>query len=528
MANVILFTANAPRQVVYKTHVLQIENVVYPAGAFAIASHLRNLGYSVLVIPHCLRLSLSGVKKIIENNKKELLWVGISTTLMSIQSSSTDSYRNLWHTTQEEILDINLLFNDDLNKLNKSLEPAWGTNEVNAIAKELQLKNTPLMIGGAWVTSITNGNYSNLEKNIHLVTGNAEKQCEELSRTLSQGMSESLPLFVSNEDYDNGHFRQSKYAWTDNDLVDEDDWVPIEISRGCAFNCAYCSYDRKSTFDSYKDPVVIREQLIELYEKYGVTKFLLVDDLYNDSKKKVRIMYDQVWSKLPFTPEWTSYLRLDMFYSDPESIQIIKDSGCRIGSFGIETMNDRAGSKVGKGLGRARIISTLENLKRIWGDDVLVAGMFIMGLPGESVESMMETAEWLKTTDLLYSYSATPLWITPPEHKKFILKHTPIVDDYNKYGITWTKNEGWKNECGVTYKIADEIAKSCVTNSNMFAVSFSNYPEFRTMGFSHEDFKLLKRDPDSIIEKLKLGCKQLNEWNIKRTQNFLSIADCTS
>jgi hypothetical protein len=104
--------------------VLQIENVVYPAGAFAIASHLRNLGYSVLVIPHCLRLSLSGVKKIIENNKKELLWVGISTTLMSIQSSSTDSYRDLWHSTQEEILDINLLFNDDLNKLNKSVSSA--------------------------------------------------------------------------------------------------------------------------------------------------------------------------------------------------------------------------------------------------------------------------------------------------------------------------------------------------------------------------------------------------------------------
>jgi hypothetical protein len=236
-------------------------------------------------------------------------------------------------------------------------------------------------------------------------------------------------------------------------------------------------------------------------------------------------MYDQVWSKLPFTPEWTSYLRLDMFHHDPESIQIIKDSGCRVGSFGIETMNDRAGSKVGKGLGRTRIIKTLENLKKVWGDDVLVAGMFIMGLPEEPVESMLDTADWLKTTDLLYSYSATPLWITPPEHKTFILKHTPIVSDYDKYGITWTNNEGWKNQCGVTYKIADEIAKMCVTDANMFAVSFSNYPEFRAMGFSHHDFHALKKNPDSVIDKLKRGCQQLNDWNLARTHRFLNIKD---
>jgi hypothetical protein len=188
-------------------------------------------------------------------------------------------------------------------------------------------------------------------------------------------------------------------------------------------------------------------------------------------------------------------------------------------------MNDRAGSKVGKGLGRARIISTLENLKKVWGNDVLVAGMFIMGLPGEPVESMLDTAEWLKTTDLLYSYSATPLWITPPEQKSLVLKHTPIVSDYNKYGITWSEHDGWKNECGVTYRVADEIAKLCVTNSNMFAVSFSNYPEFRAMGFSHDDFKTLKQDPDSVIEKLQHGCQQLNKWNIDRVNQLLEIRD---
>ena len=73
---------------------------------------------------------------------------------------------------------------------------------------------------------------------------------------------------------------------------------------------------------------------------------MLVDDLYNDGKKKVRELYDKVWSKLPFDVEWTSYMRLDMFWADPESIEIVKASGARAGNFGIETLHNKAGAKV--------------------------------------------------------------------------------------------------------------------------------------------------------------------------------------
>lgn len=526
MANVILFTANAPRQMFFEDKVFCFEHTTYPAGAYAIASHLRQRGYSVLVIPYCLQLSFKGVQKIINDHQKDLLWVGVSTTLMSIRASSTQLYREHWHSIDNDIVDTQLLFDDTYSRLNKANEVVWGSQELNAIANYIQHNyDIPLIIGGAWLSYIANGNFQQLQKNIHLVSGNAEKYAEELTQTLAFGKKNDLPLFVDNNHYDNTDFFQSKYTWTNSDLLESNDWVPLEISRGCAFNCAYCTYDKKSTPDAFKNPDVIRNELIELYEKYGITKYILMDDLYNDSKNKVRQMYDRVWSRLPFKPEWTSYLRLDMIWSDPDSAKIIQESGCRIGSFGIETMHDKAGKKVGKGLGKKRIIETLEFLKRTWKDDVLVATFFIMGLPEEPEESMLQTAEWLKTTDLVYSYKMEPLWITPPEHKSFVLKINPMSNDYDKYGITWTENEGWKNSLGITYKRANEISEMCVKNAPMINLQFSNYPEFRTMGLSHDEIVALKYNHRKFGEVMSNGCQTLQHKINHRVKKFLEITD---
>ena len=235
-------------------------------------------------------------------------------------------------------------------------------------------------------------------------------------------------------------FRSTRiYNYKEYDYIEEDDWLLLEVSRGCAFNCAYCNYDRKSSFDSYRSPESLHSELIKNFELYGVTRYVLADDLYNDSKDKVRILYDKVWSKLPFKPEWTSYMRLDMFWSDPESAEIVKQSGARLGSFGIETLHNKAGSKVGKGLGKERILETLHRLKEVWKDEVLTFGFFITGLPDEPEESIIETTEWLAKTNLLYSHYSNPLWVTPPDHKRFVRTLNNISNNYDKFGIRWVE-----------------------------------------------------------------------------------------
>jgi hypothetical protein len=480
MANVIIFTDNPPRNIGNKNSSWYLDYLSYPAGAYAIASHLRLLGYSVLVVPHCSKLSYHGVEKIISLHSKDLVWVGLSTTFFYTVNGALPEWQTAWHECNEPLMNTDLVTRKQAREFRLGTQPIWGTTEINRIAKFIGKKyNIPFLIGGAWVTHIANGGLAELESNVHIIKGTAELAAELSTRTRSV-------VQTNNDTYDNTDFKNRTYVWTPDDQIDSSDWLPLEISRGCFFNCAFCNYDRKSTL-SYRNPESLKQELIKNYEQFGITKYIVMDDLYNDSKEKVRTLYDQVWSQLPFQPEWTSYMRLDMIYADPESADFLKHSGARLGSFGIETLHDKAGRRVGKGLGKARILETLSNLKQTWGQDTLIMAYFIMGLPDEPEESMLETIAWLETNNDIFSYSAAPMWITPPEHNNIALKQHPISLDNQKYGITWIGDSNWKNREGITFTRAQELASMLTAKENRNPISFAEYGEFRQMGFSHCD-----------------------------------------
>jgi hypothetical protein len=490
MANVIIFTDNPPLSRGVGAGAVIVSYLTKTAGAYSIASHLRRLGYSVLVVDHCASVTLTGIKKIISDNKDDLLWVGLSTTFFTFLGAGLESYREMWKDSEE------LYFNDitetlsgrqESHKLAKGRDLIWSSPELNLIAKYCQdYYQIPLVVGGAYISSMKDGNLSNLDKNIHTVAGRAELFVEEFTLALKNKKINDLPYIVNNDKFDDVIFKENAYIYTDEDDISSDEWLPLEISRGCAFNCAFCSFDRRSSVDSYKHPKTVYEEIIRNYDKFGVTKYILMDDLYNDSKTKVREMYNQVWSKLPFEPEWVSYMRLDMIWADPDSIKIMQDSGAKMGSFGIETLHPVAGRKVGKGLGRDRIMKTLEHVKKVSNDDIIIGAFFITGLPDEPESSIIDTINWATTTNLLHSTIFAPLWITPPSHKSFVLDQNNIAKDTDKFNIRWLSDDEWVNNQGVTFTKAKELAALGQQNRKGIISTFSDYPEYRSAGWAHE------------------------------------------
>jgi hypothetical protein len=522
MAHVIIFTDRATRA--YNGS-LRFFN--YPAGAYKLASALRHQGYQVLVVPNCLSLSWQGVKQIIEANSKNLLWVGLSTTLLFMKSSGFQEYREQWACSQSPLIDTDILFNKVLH-IREDTELVWGTQEVNAIASWLGGKfGAPLLIGGAWITYIKDGNLNPLHNNAYLVKGYAEDYVTKFTQQRAQDKNYEPPFISSNGDYDDVAFKKSRIIWTDTDFVGPESCVPIEISRGCAFRCAYCNYPRKGTFKNYKDPHVLRDELIENYERWGVTRYTIMDDLYNDSKTKVRDLYDNCWSRLPFEVEWTSYMRLDLFYSDPESAKIIQASGAKMGSFGIETLHEKAGRTVGKGLGKRRILDTLQYLNETWKQDVLISGYFIAGLPHEPKESIQETMDWTVDTDLLYSASWIPLWVQPPDNMQIVNPETldRISQDNEKFEIQWLDGKVWINNQGVTF---DDVDRMCIDTMQRMPmgmrIAWSDYADLRTGGLSHEDIATIRRSGqgDLLLSKATAHIRSLIE---KRLQKVLDLSD---
>jgi radical SAM superfamily enzyme YgiQ (UPF0313 family) len=515
MAHAIIFVDRAPR-----TRELDLTSLHYThfAGAAKIASELRKDGKDVLIVPNCMNLSFAGIKQIIENNKENLLWVGLSTTLMGMRVTEQDreEYYNIWTKSSDAIIDIDFL----VKKVDDSLSTdviLWNTKALGRISHMLASSySVPFIIGGAAVSSLdTTGPL--VHPNMHVVQNYAESYTKELNQALSSDPRKDVPYLVNNSVYDNTEFKDSQIYWADTDFIEPNDWLPIEVARGCAFNCAYCNYPRRGEFESYRHAESMREELIRNYEKYGVTKYMLVDDLYNDSKDKVRYLYDHVWSRLPFNPEWTSFMRLDMFWSDPESADIIKASGARYGGFGIETLHDQAGKKIGKGLGSKRILETLAMLKESWGDQVLVGANMIAGLPFEPIESIYESIDWTMTTDLIHGSTWQHLTMIPPDNLKVLsnskLQPEPknrIDSDFDKFGVKWLDGKNWINSVGVTNAMATKAVQR-YKPSNPWSGRFNQYlyADIRSAGVTHEQIAnvrtggLTKEDIDSSLELTK-------------------------
>lgn len=527
MAHVILFTDRAPRSWSFDQYRYDTQYLTHSAGAFKLASHLRQHGFQVLVVPNCCRLSWAGMQQIINQNSRDLLWVGISTTFLSIKRSSLDSYREQWMHSTDAILSMDAL-TQQIHSWEVVTELVLGTKETNCMARWLKDRyDVPLLIGGAWVSTIKDGNLHNLDPNVYIVDSiTAEKYVEEFSKSRLKDPQADPPFFVDNSHYDRVEFKTSTIDWLPQDQVEEGITLPIEVARGCAFNCAYCQVPRKDTVENYKDPEVLRQEMIRNYEMFGTTRYLIVDDLYNDSKKKVRELYDKVWSRLPFQPEWSSYMRLDMFWADPESIEIVKASGAKLGTFGIETLHDAAGKKVGKGLGKKRILETLQRLKESWGDDILVNGLFITGLPKEPRESLHETIQWLETTDLLSSYTIVPLWVTPPAHRHMTLINHDMDRDNEKYLIRWKDDNTWINDQGITFTEANQLAAECMKNRPRgMRVGFSDYADLRTLGLSHQDIVDYKNITSDFDSKMKRLIERNEQRILERLNRVLSIKD---
>jgi hypothetical protein len=420
-------------------------------------------------------------------------------------------------------VDLSILKNEFYIQLSVPTVLAWGTDELKLISKFISSNfNAKLCLGGTWVTHVKNGGIDVDLAEIHVITGLSEDYTVEMTHSLSKNQNIPYQLASTNGEID---FKKSSIDYIASDQINQNEWLALEISRGCAFKCAYCTYDHKGKSDTTKYTQSLRSEIIRNYEQWGVTKYHLLDDLYNDSEYKIKLLYDEVWSKLPFQPEWISYLRLDLLWASPESAEWIKASGCKLGSFGIETLHDQAGKKVGKGLGKARILETLNNLKNSWGDDVIVNALMIAGLPGEPYEHIAETMTWIKETDLIHSYKYSALWVTPPEHKQFVLKQNGMSEDYEKYQLSWGP-DGWKNNAGVTFKMASDLVSSDDKNyvSKFFPVDLIEYPELRRLGYAHTDLAN-KSFNTTIINNIKNQNYKINNLVEERLEKIIQTTD---
>lgn len=167
-------------------------------------------------------------------------------------------------------------------------------------------------------------------------------------------------------------------------------------SRGCPFHCAYCA---KSVFgDSYRalSPERVVADIKELVDHYHAREIHFYDDDLTLNRKRAAEIMERL-AAANFDLIWSCTTRCDLV--DPELLKLMKRAGCWMISYGVESGNDNLRKMVNKDVSREQIETAFRETKRA---GIKVTGYFMIGLPGETEETVRETIDFADQLDPHY------------------------------------------------------------------------------------------------------------------------------
>lgn len=171
-------------------------------------------------------------------------------------------------------------------------------------------------------------------------------------------------------------------------------YVSIYSSRGCPSKCIYCLWPQ--TFSGRKmrtrSPENVYQEVKWIVDNIpGIREISFDDDTFTADREHARAVAEKL---KPLGISWTINARANCDY---ETLRIMRDGGLRHVVVGFETGNEQILKNIKKGVTKAQAIEFTRNCKKL---GLSVHGAFVMGLPGETRESIKETIEFARCLDL--------------------------------------------------------------------------------------------------------------------------------
>jgi len=224
-------------------------------------------------------------------------------------------------------------------------------------------------------------------------------------------------------------------------------------SRGCPAGCKYCikhvSYNYSVRVRSAEN---VMEELWSL-KKLGINNVMMYADLFTVNREQViSICKAMIEEKIDM--QWMCNSRVD--YVDEEMLTLMGQAGCHMISWGIESGSEEILKRARKGANPAKAEQSLRWAKKA---GIKNFGYFIIGLPGETEETIQQTIAFSKTLPLNVAifhiaapYPGTPFfyevvengWFRPGTDWEQVDMDRSTVLDYSEIGLTAERLEYWQ------------------------------------------------------------------------------------
>jgi len=172
-------------------------------------------------------------------------------------------------------------------------------------------------------------------------------------------------------------------------------------SFGCPYKCSYCAITKFKPF-VLRDPYDVAEEIEFCYRNLDIREIDFFDGVMLIDKKRILTLCEQI-KKRKLDIYWSCRSRID--HVDEEILEACADSGCKRIFYGVET----ASHNIMKLLNKRLDVNTIkEKIKLTRKYGIRPLGFFMIGSPGETVETANATIEFSKRLGLDYAqYSRT-------------------------------------------------------------------------------------------------------------------------
>jgi len=208
-------------------------------------------------------------------------------------------------------------------------------------------------------------------------------------------------------------------------------YISIYTGRGCKSRCTFCLWPQTVGGHRYRTRSVghVIEEIAWAQKAFPqVKEFFFDDDTFTDNLPRAEAIAKEL-GKLGVT--WSCNAKANV---PRESLKVLKDGGLRLLLVGYESGNQQILHNIKKGM----LIEVAEKFTKDCHElGIAIHGTFIAGLPGETRETLRETAAWAARINphtiqvsLAAPYPGTFLYKQAVENGWLDAEHAELVDEH--------------------------------------------------------------------------------------------------
>jgi len=191
--------------------------------------------------------------------------------------------------------------------------------------------------------------------------------------------------------------------------------VPVLTSRGCPFDCSFCSvtgmFGKKYRFRSTENVLAELRQ----YDSRKNVIFFYDDNFTANRKRTKELLEGMIREQFKF--KWTTQVRADVA-KDVELVRLMKRAGCHTLYIGFETVNPDSLEEMKKKQTVEEITQAVKVLRK---NRIHIHGMFVYGFDQDDWKTVKKTVRFAKKSRL---NSTQFLILTPAPGSEFYEKVT--------------------------------------------------------------------------------------------------------